>query len=59
VYRFNVRTGLTDHVASFDAELSGGIWRCALMGLAPDDALLIDTTRGYSDLYRAELSLPQ
>jgi hypothetical protein len=54
-----VRTGLTDHVASFDAELSGGIWRCALMGLAPDDALLIDTTRGYSDLYRAELSLPQ
>jgi Tol biopolymer transport system component/DNA-binding winged helix-turn-helix (wHTH) protein len=59
VYRFNVRTGLTDHVASFDAELSGGIWRCALMGLAPDDALLIDTTRGYSDLYRAELTLPR
>jgi Tol biopolymer transport system component len=59
VYRFNVHTGLTEQVASFDTGLSGGIWRYALMGLAPDDALLIDTTRGYSDLYRAELTLPR
>ena len=59
VYRFNVRTGLTERVASFDTELSGGIVRCALLGLAPDDALLIDTTRGNSDLYRAELTLPR
>jgi len=59
VYRYNVRTGRTEQVASFDAELAGGIWRCALMGLAPDDALLIDTTRGNSDLYRAELILPK
>lgn len=59
VYRFNVRTGRTDSVARFDAELSGGISRCALMGLAPDDSLLLDTTRGNSDLYRAELTLPR
>ncbi len=59
VYRFNLRTGLTEPVASFETELAGGIWRCALMGLAPDDALLIDTTRGNSDLYRAELTLPK
>jgi Tol biopolymer transport system component len=59
VYRFNVSTGLTDRVAGFEAELSGGITRCALMGLAPDDALLLDTTRGNSDLYRAELTLPR
>jgi hypothetical protein len=59
VYRFNMHTGLTEHVASFDTELSGGILRCALPGLAPDDALLIDTTRGNSDLYRAELTLPR
>jgi hypothetical protein len=59
VYRFNVRTGRTDIVARFDADLSGGITRCALMGIAPDGALLVDTTRGNSDLYRAELTLPR
>jgi Tol biopolymer transport system component/DNA-binding winged helix-turn-helix (wHTH) protein len=59
VYRFNVRTGLTEWVANFDADLSGGITRCAFMGIAPDGALLLDTTRGNSDLYRAELTLPR
>jgi Tol biopolymer transport system component/DNA-binding winged helix-turn-helix (wHTH) protein len=56
VYRLNVRTGVAERVASFEAVLSGGVSRCALLGLAPDDALLLDTTRGNSDLYRAELA---
>lgn len=59
VYRFNVRTGQTEMVARFDDELAGGISRCALMGLAPDGALLLDTTRGSRDLYRAKLTLPR
>jgi Tol biopolymer transport system component/DNA-binding winged helix-turn-helix (wHTH) protein len=59
VYRFNVHTGHTDMVARFDDELAGGISRCALMGLAPDGALLLDTTRGSRDLYRAKLTLPR
>ena len=46
-------------VARFDDELAGGISRCALMGLAPDGALLLDTTRGSRDLYRAKLTLPR
>jgi Tol biopolymer transport system component/DNA-binding winged helix-turn-helix (wHTH) protein len=59
VYRFNMRMGHTDMVARFDDELAGGISRCALMGLAPDGALLLDTTRGSRDLYRAKLTLPR
>ncbi|MGD0734860.1 MAG: winged helix-turn-helix domain-containing protein [Terracidiphilus sp.] len=59
VFRINVRTGLAERVASFDVELSGGITRCALMGIAPDGALLVDTTRGNSDLFRAKLTLPK
>jgi hypothetical protein len=59
VYRFNVRTGRTDIVARFDADLSGSITRCALMGIAPDGALLVDASRGNSDPYRAELTLPR
>ena len=58
VYRFNLRTGHTDLVSRFDEELAGGISRCALMGLASDGELLLDTTRGTRDLYRAKLTLP-
>jgi Tol biopolymer transport system component/DNA-binding winged helix-turn-helix (wHTH) protein len=59
VYRFSLSNGQSDMVARFDEELAGGISRCALMGLAPDGTLLVDTTRGSRDLYRAKLSLPR
>lgn len=59
VYRFNPQTKVTERVADCKQELSTGISRCAFMGLAPDDSPLFDITRGSSDLYRAELSLPK
>jgi Tol biopolymer transport system component/DNA-binding winged helix-turn-helix (wHTH) protein len=59
VYRFNEQAGRTEMVARFDEELAGGISRCAFMGLAPDNTLLVDTTRGSRDLYRAKLTLPR
>jgi Tol biopolymer transport system component/DNA-binding winged helix-turn-helix (wHTH) protein len=59
IYRYDMRQHAAERIADFDAELSTGISRCALMGLAPDGAPLLDVTRGNSDLFRAELSLPR
>jgi Tol biopolymer transport system component len=59
IYRYDLHAHTADRIADFQAALSTGISRCALIGLTPDDAPLVDVTRGNSDLYRAELDLPQ
>jgi Tol biopolymer transport system component/DNA-binding winged helix-turn-helix (wHTH) protein len=59
VVRYSVRTRRTEPVTNFTAELAGGISRCAFLGVAPNGTLLVDLTRGLSDLYRADLLLPK
>jgi Tol biopolymer transport system component/DNA-binding winged helix-turn-helix (wHTH) protein len=58
VYRLNLRNHSVNRVAKCLAALPGDVQRCALMGLAPDDAPIVSISRGSRDLYRADLSLP-
>jgi Tol biopolymer transport system component len=59
IYRYDPRNQLTERVADCKAELEAGVSRCVFLGVAQDDSPLFDITRGSSDLYSAELSLPR
>ncbi|HTW80440.1 MAG TPA: winged helix-turn-helix domain-containing protein [Terracidiphilus sp.] len=58
IYRLDMRSRAVERVADCRTGLIDGAARCTLMGLAPDDAPLVEVNRGNRDLFRADLNLP-
>jgi len=58
VYRFQPAASSAQRVYGFEDILQSGAMRCALIGFAPDGALLVQVNRGGGDIYAFSVNLP-